>query len=100
MDFGAVIEIISAILTVIGIICLAKYISDVFFLPVEIVSAIRIFDEKARENADILLHTAERRTWSHVGKVTCVLISLKYAEDAELLELIDKSGFECFIIDE
>lgn len=98
MDFGAVIEIISAVLTVIGIFCLAKYISEVFFLPREILTAIRIFDDESKENADILLHIARKGMWRGVGRETCVLISEKYALDEELLSLVKESGLEYYVI--
>ena len=100
MDFGAVIEIILAVLAMVGIACLVKYISDVFFLPREISSTIKIFDDGARENADILLDVAKRRAWNMAGRETLVLISNKYAEDETLLSLINESGFDCYIIDE
>ena len=98
MDFGAVIEIILAVLAMVGIACLVKYISDVFFLPREISSAIKIFDEEARENADILLHMAKKRAWDLAGRETCVLISERYAKDETLLSLINESGLDCYII--
>ena len=100
MEFGAVIEIVSAVLTVVGITCLAKYISDVFFLPREIISAIKIFDDRSRENADILLRLSRKRTWRLAGRDTCVLISEKYSNDKELIALINEVGFECYIIDD
>ena len=49
MEFGAVIEIISAILAVVGIVCLGGFISEVFFLPREMITAIKIFDERSKE---------------------------------------------------
>ena len=100
MDFGAVIEIISAVLTVIGIVCLGGYISEVFFLPREMITAIKIFDDRAKENADILLHVYKKGMWKRAGRETCVLILSKYSEDEELLSLINESGLECYIIDE
>ena len=100
MDFGAVIEIISVFLTVLGIACLSKYISDVFFLPKEVVSTIMILEDKAKENADILLDVANKRMWKWAGRSTCVLVSRKYAGDAELMELIKESGFKMYIIDD
>lgn len=100
MDFGAVIEIILAVLAMVGIACFVKYISDIFFLPREIASVIKIFDEGARENADILLRLARSRAWSLAGKETCVLISERYSQDEELLSLINESGLDCYIIDE
>ena len=100
MEFGAVIEIISALLTVIGIVCLGGYISEVFFLPREMITAIRIFDEKSKENADILLHVSKKGMWKRAGRETCVLILSRYAEDEELLSLINESGLDCYVIDE
>lgn len=100
MEFGAVIEIISAVLTVVGIACLGGYISEVFFLPKEMITAIKILDDRARENADILLHISKKGMWKRAGRETCVLILSKYAEDEELLAMINESGFECYIIDE
>ena len=100
MEFGAVIEIISAILAVVGIVCLGGYISEVFFLPKEMITAIKIFDERSKENADILLRVSEKGMWKRVGRETCVLILSKYAEDEELLSLINESGLECYVIDE
>ena len=100
MDFGAAIEIISAILTVIGIVCLGGYISEVFFLPRELITAIKIFDDRSKENADILLHIYKKGMWRRVGRETCVLILARYAEDEELLSLINESGLECYVIDE
>ena len=100
MEFGAVIEIISAILTVVGIICLGGYISEVFFLPREMITAIKIFDERSKENADILLHVSEKGMWKRAGRETCVLILARYADDEELLSLIEESGLECYVIDE
>ena len=98
MEIGAVIEIISALLTVVGVLCLAKYISEVFFLPCEILTAIRIFDDEAKENADILLHIAKKRMWRAIGKETCVLIAERYATDKDLLALVKESGLEYYII--
>ena len=98
MEFGAVFEIICAFLTIVGVFCLAKYISEVFFLPREIVGAIKIFDSAARENADILLHISRKRMWRGIGRGTVVLISAEYAEDEELLSLIKESGFEYYIV--
>ena len=100
MDFGAVIEITLAVLAMVGIACLVKYISDVFFLPREIASAIKIFDEEARDNADILLNITKIRAWKLAGRDTCVLISERFAQDEELLSLINESGLDCYIIDE
>ena len=100
MDFGAVIEIILSVLAMTGIACLVKYVSDVFFLPKKISSVIKIFDDNAKDNADILLYIANRRVWSLAKRETCVLISAKYEQDESLLELINESGFECYIIDE
>ena len=98
MEFGAVFEIICAMFTIVGVFCLAKYISEVFFLPREILTAIKIFDDGARDNADILLHIAKKGMWRSIGKETCVLISEKYAQDEELLSLIRESGLEYYII--
>ena len=98
MEIGAVIEIISALLTVVGVLCLAKYISEVFFLPSEMLTAIEIFDDKAKENADILLHISKKGMWRAIGRETCVLIAEKYALDRELLALVKESGLKYYII--
>lgn len=98
MEFGAVFEIICAMFTLVGIFCLAKYISEVFFLPREIITAVKIFDDGARDNADILLHIAKKGMWKGVGRETYVLIAEKYAQDEELLSLIKESGLEYYII--
>ena len=98
MEIGAVIEIISALLAFVGIVCLAKYISEVFFLPREILTAVKIFDDKSRENADILLHIAKKGLWRGIGRETVVLVSMMYEDDKELLALIEESGFEYYII--
>ena len=98
MEFGAVFEIMSAALMIIGVFCLAKYISEVFFLPREIIVAIRILDDEARSNADILLHISKKGMWRGIGRKTCVLISEKYADDSELLFLVEESGFDYYII--
>ena len=100
MEFGAVIEIISALVAVIGVSLFGGYISEVFFLPREIVTAIKIFDEKSKENADILLRVSNKGLWKRAGRETCVLLLSKYADDEELLSLINESGLECYIIDE
>ncbi len=98
MEFGAVFEIICAFLTIIGVFCLAKYVSEVFFLPREILTAIKIFDSEARENADILLHISRKGMWRGVGRKTVVLVSEEYAQDEELLLLINESGLEYYVI--
>ena len=98
MEFGAVFEIMSAVLTVVGVFCLAKYISEVFFLPREILVAIRILDDEARSNADILLHVSKKGMWRSIGRKTCVLIAEKYADDEELISLVKNSGLEYYII--
>ena len=98
MEFGAVIEIIAAVLTFVGIVCLVKYISEVFFLPREILTAIKIVDDDSRECADVLLHIAKKGMWRSVGRETCVLISETYATDEELLSLIKESRFEYYVI--
>ena len=98
MEFGAVFEIMSAALTIIGVFCLAKYISEVFFLPREIIVAIRILDDEAKSNVDILLHISKKGMWRGIGRKTCVLISEKYADDCELLSLVKESGFEYYIV--
>ena len=100
MEFGAVIEIISALVTVIGVVCFGGYVSEVFFLPREMVTAIKIFDDKSKENADILLRVSNKGIWRRAGRETCVLLLSKYADDEELLSLINESGLECYIIDE
>lgn len=99
MEFGAVIQIISAVLTVVGIVCLAKYISEVFFLPSEILTAIKIFDDESKQNADILLHIARKGMWRGIGRDTCVLISEKYALDKELLSVVRESGLKYYIVE-
>lgn len=98
MEFGAVIEIITAVLAFVGIVCLAKYISEVFFLPKEILTAIMILDDESVENIDILLHVAKKGMWRGIGRQTCVLISEKYALDEELLSLVKESGLKYYIV--
>lgn len=98
MEFGAVFEIICAFLTIIGVFCLAKYISEVFFLPREILTAIKIFDASARENADILLRISKEGMWRGIGRKTVVLVSGEYAQDEELLSMILESGLEYYVI--
>ena len=98
MEIGAVIEIISAVLAFVGIVCLAKYISEVFFLPCEILTAIKIFDDESKENADILLHVAKKGIWHGVGRDTCVIMTERYASDAELISLIEKNGLKYYIV--
>ena len=98
MEIGAVIEIIAAVLAFVGIVCLAKYISEVFFLPREILTAIKIFDDESKENADILLHIVKKGMWRGIGRETCVIMTERYACDAELISLIEKSGLKYYII--
>ena len=98
MEFGAVVEIILVLLAAVGVACLGKYISEAFFAPRELVSAIKIIDDTARDNIDILLHISKKSVWRWVGRETCVLISEKYENDEELMALIDQSGMQYFII--
>ena len=100
MDFGAVIEIIFAVTAFIGIACLGHYLSEVFFLPREIVTAVKIFDERSRENADTLLYILKHGLWRRAGKDACVLLSERYADDEELVALINESGVKYYIIED
>ena len=100
MDFGAVIEIIFALLTIVGIGCLGHYLSETLMLPREIITAVRIFDDTSRENADTLLHILKHGSWFRAGKDVCIILSERYAQDEELISLINESGVECYIIDE
>ena len=98
MEIGAVIEIIAAVLAFVGIVCLAKYISEVFFLPREVQTAIRIFDDDSVENIDILLHIARKGMWRGIGRQTVVLVSDIYADNEKLLSVIKESGLEYYVI--
>lgn len=99
MEFGAVFEMIFALLTLVGIGCLGGYIREVLFLPAELLMAIRIFDDVARENADILLSEANRMIWRGAGRETVVLLSSRYKDDGELISLIEDSGMMYYLID-
>ena len=100
MDFGAVFEIIFALLALVGIGCLGHYLSETLFLPREIVTSVRIFDDESRENADTLIHIAKHKLWFYAGRKVCIILSEKYARDEELVSLINESGLECYVIDE
>lgn len=100
MEFGAVIEIISAFLVVIGMICLAHYISETFFMPEEFSLSVKILDDRAREDADVLLSILKKSVWKRTGKGICVIVSKKYENDKDLSEQIEKLGATRYITDD
>jgi len=98
MEWITVVEIISAALGLIGIFCLGKYVSDTFFLPREMVTAVTILDDVSRKNADLLLHTLQKGIWRWANRRVLVIVSERYSDDAELMKMIDDFGAECVTV--
>ena len=100
MDAVVVIEIFTALVAVIGLICFVKFLSDTFFLPREILTVITITDDRARENADILIHVLKKGMWRWGNRRIYIILSKRYSDDDELLELIASAGLEYYIIND
>ena len=100
MEWYAVVEGLAIAIGLVGIVCFGKYLSDNFFLPREIVTAMTVFDEKSRENADILLHILKKGIWRMADRRICVLVAERYSDDTELLDMIISSGAEYVIVKE
>ena len=100
MDPVIIIEVIAAALALVGMFCFVKYISDTFFLPREIVTAVTVFDSESRENADLLLHILKKGIWRQADRRIFVLLAEEYATDEGLLQLISSAGAEYCIIKE
>ena len=98
MEFGAVFEIITAVIAAIGIICFGHYISEVFFLPNELSLTLKIIDDDARQNADILLRILSKSSFKRLGRGICVIVAEKYANDDELTKLIEDMGGERYVV--
>ena len=60
MNAVQIVEIIAVSVGLFGLYCLGKYLSDTFFLPREIVTAMTVFDDESRKNADILIHILKK----------------------------------------
>ena len=100
MDLILIIEIITAALALIGLYCLAKYVSDTFFLPREIVTAVTVTDAPSRENADVLLGILKNGMWRMGKRRLYVVVSERYRDDTELIDMIRSVGAEyCFTSD-
>lgn len=100
MEWVRIVEAVAAALGLVGIFCLAKYLSDTFFLPREIVTAVTVFDEESRENIDILLHILKRGIWRIGNRRIFVFVSERYSEDTELMEMLFESGAEYCVVKE
>ena len=94
MEYVKIIEAFAIMIGLFGIFCVGRCLSDIFFLPREIVTAVMILDDEARKNADILLHILNRGIWRMADRKVYVFISERYAGDGELIEMIVASGAE------
>lgn len=99
MDSILVIEIVAAVLAVTGMVCMAKYLADTFFLPKEIVTAVTILDRDSRENADILLHILKKGVWRCANRNIKVIVDRSFAKDDELMQMIADVRAECYFVD-
>ena len=99
MEYVKIIEAFAIMIGLFGIFCIGKCLSDIFFLPREIVTAVTIFDDEARRNADILLHILNRGIWRVSDRKVYVFVLERYASD-ELIGMIVSSGAEYRIIKE
>ena len=100
MEWVKAVEIMAALIGLLGIYCIGKYISDVFFLPGSIVTAVTVFDDESLKNADILMHTLKRGIWRMADRRICVFVLEKYSTDPELINIIVSVGAEYFIVKE
>lgn len=98
MNAVQIVEIIAVSVGLFGLYCLGKYLSDTFFLPREIVTAMTVFDDESRKNADILIHILKKGMWRMADRRMCVLVSERYSADRELLDMIISSGAEYCIV--
>ena len=85
MEWVKIVEAIALMIGLCGLFCMGRYLSDTFFLPREIVTSATVFDDEARENADILIHILKKGMWRIADRRICVLVSERYAGDTELL---------------
>ena len=100
MEWIQIVEVIAVSIGLLGIFCFGKYIADTFFLPRQIRTAVAVFDDESKENADILIHILKKGIWRMADRRICVLISERYADDAELMDMIVSSGAEYCIVKE
>lgn len=98
MGWLVALELVASLLAVLGVFLFVRYVSEVYFLPREIVNAIIIFDDESRKNIDLILNILRNSARNQINRPIMVFVSEKYSNDAKLFEMIAEAGVEYHIV--